>query len=80
MQSMISMVQTIFMDNKDNNQPLSVTTGIIGQQLQIGPNKQAYLPIALSTQPKLYFATAGAFVIPILLLNVPLPAQVWNAV
>lgn len=73
-----SFIQSIMVDNSGNPNPYIITTNIIGQRLVIPANGQAILPIFIGNPPKFTCQTTIGVVIPLWVLNVPLPAQVWG--
>jgi hypothetical protein len=75
----LSGIQAIFIDNSNNNQPVSITTTIINQVLQIAAGYQGYFPILVSDQVKMTVASTGNGVVPILFLNFPIAASIWPA-
>lgn len=76
----IGPIQTIYIDNSDNAQEVSIVTQILGQEITIPAGDSAILPIFLATTaPKFTVNTTGGVILPIFLMNFPLPAAVWGA-
>jgi hypothetical protein len=75
---MIEFIQTLFIDNFDNPNELTVTIQPTGQRLKIGAGKQGYFSVLAPNNPTFAFATtAGAFFVNVQLINVPIQPAVW---
>jgi hypothetical protein len=75
----IGPIQTIFVNNSGNSQPVTVVTNVLNQQYVIPGGESAILPILLPPQsPKLTVSTTGGVIVPIAVMNFPLAAQVWG--
>jgi hypothetical protein len=72
----ISMVQSLFVDNRENAQPTLIRSEVTGQVISIPPRAQAYVPILVPNPVKFIVASTGGVVVPIQVLNVPLPGMV----
>jgi hypothetical protein len=78
-QGRIDGVQTVFVDNTTNSEPFSLQVQGLAQTLIVPPQAQAYLPILarVPTQIICYSLNSSASAVPLVLLNVPMPAAVW---
>lgn len=79
MQQRISFVQTVFVDNSLNSQPVTLTMANTNQKLQVPANSQGYLPMALSLQNSIIVQTTGGIVLPLQLFNFGIAPCVWSA-
>ncbi len=73
MTAKISYIQTVFVDNSLNTASVSITADTTGQILRVPAGTQAYLPILAPIPPRFTIATAGAVIVPIQFLNIPMP-------
>ncbi len=73
-----SMVQAVFIDNKDNANSITIANQITGQAITIGANKQAYLNILCPNPAQLTFQSNGGVVVKVDLLNFPVTNCVWS--
>lgn len=75
----MSMVQAVFLDNRQGTTALSISSKETGQVLEIPAGAQAYLPILASNPATLVIAYAGADItLTVFLLNFPVAAEVWG--
>jgi hypothetical protein len=74
----VSIIQTIFIDNSSNADTMTVTTGVANQAIIAPPYTQGYYPVLCPQPPAFVFATQGGVVVPIQLINVPMPCAVWS--
>jgi len=75
----ISMIQTVYIDNSANGNSFTVVVGTSGQKITAAPNTQGYYPVLCPNPAKLSFGTLqGSGVIPIQLINTPIPGPVWS--
>ena len=79
-QQKMSIIQTLYIDNSNNANPATVTTGIAGQAITCPAGVQGYFPALVpSQQAKFTIATSGmAGSTTIYFLNMPLPAMIWG--
>lgn len=75
-----SQLQTIYVDNSLNLQPLVITLNVTRQRIQIPKQSCAYLSVLTPNVRNIQFDTTGAVVIPAQLMNFFLPTHVWPAV
>jgi len=73
-----SMIQTMWIDNSGNTQPVSITFDVIGQNVKFGPGWQGYFPVMVVNPPRFTISSAGGQTTKIVLLNVPFPAGSWG--
>lgn len=77
----IDFVQSIFIDNSQNAQPLTITFWVSRQTVVCPPNAQGYFPVYVPEAPKMDIslpATVANTDTRIQFLNVPMPACVWG--
>jgi hypothetical protein len=76
----ISMIQTVYIDNSSNGNPLSVIVGSnSGQVITAAPNTQGYYPVLCPNPAQFTISTLqGSGLIPIQLINTPIPGPVWS--
>lgn len=75
----IGPIQTIYINNTSNGQPVTIIAPILNQSYTIPAGDSAILPFFLPNQaPKFTVNSTGGVIIPIAVLNIPLPAQVWG--
>jgi hypothetical protein len=79
MQQRISFVQTVFVDNSLNAQPVTLTMANTNQKLTVPANSCAYLPMALSLQNVITVQTTGGIVLQLQLFNFGIAPFVWSA-
>lgn len=78
-QDIIEFAQTLFIDNSSNTSTLTVECGTSKQVVSIPGGYQAYMPVICPNAPHFKFTTTGTPIIPVQILNVPLPPMVWPA-
>lgn len=77
----IEYIQTLYVDNKDNNNELDILTDLTGQRITIPANSQGYFALLQPNPPKITFQTvAGAFSVNLQFMNVPVQPAVWGGV
>jgi hypothetical protein len=78
-QNYISLIQGVFLDNSANADVVSiVSNGATNQRIEFPAGAQGYIPL-LATKPTSFTVTsAGAVTVPIILLNVAVPAIIWG--
>ena len=74
----ISFIQGVFIDNKDNGQPLLLTCQGTGQVVSMPPGAQGYVPVLAVLPNKFLVATMGGVVVNLFFYNMPMPAAVWG--
>lgn len=74
----ISFIQGVFIDNKDNSQPLLLTCQGTGQVVNMPPGAQGYVPVLAVLPNKFLVATMGGVVVNLFFYNMPMPAAVWG--
>jgi hypothetical protein len=77
-QQRMSVVQSVFVDNTLNGQKTTVTINGNSQTLVIPAGGQAYLPLLAAKPTIITVASTGGVVVPMIFLNVPVPACVWD--
>lgn len=73
----IGTIQTLYIDNADNAQPLEIIFAITGQRIKCGANRQGYFPV-LVTDTQFRAKSTGAVKVNVHFVNVPMPAAVWS--
>lgn len=77
-QARISMLQTLYIDNSANTQPLYLILSTTNQTVKIPANSEAYMPLVFSNKLAVTLATTGALVVYVAALNVAMNAAVWS--
>lgn len=75
----ISYVQTLFVDNSQNANALSILTDASNQTVIIPPKSQAYVPVLQPNPPKLTLSTTAVpnLIVTVFALNFPVSPAVW---
>jgi hypothetical protein len=76
-QGKITCIQSIWVDNSLNSQPLIFTVQGTGQVITCPAYAQGSVPVIAANRPKFNVATVGDLVVNVIWLNVPLPANLW---
>lgn len=71
--------QTLFIDNADNAQPVTIIVDETNQRIVAPPNSQGYYPCLMNTIRFTIRSTSGGRV-PVNLINIPIPGAVWRVV
>lgn len=71
-------VQSFFVDNSNNAEPLSIFVSTLQQTIIIPPLSQGYVPILATTPAKLILNTTGGVVVQFQFMNVPMPLHIWG--
>jgi len=74
----IGNVQAVFVDNSLNSAALTIVVAVTQLKLVIPPQSQGVFPIFAGNSPRMVVTTTGAVIVPIQLLNIPLPFAVWG--
>jgi Domain of unknown function (DUF1859). len=74
----ISMVQSVYVDNKDNNAALDIIIGAGGQKVTTAPGHQCYKMLNCPNPAKFTFRSTGGIVVNIQLMNFPVVNCDWN--
>lgn len=75
----IGPIQTIYINNSANTQPVTVLANVSNISYTIEAGDQAILPFFLpNTAPKFNVLSTGSVVVPIAVLDTPQPAFVWS--
>lgn len=78
-QQRITAVQSMYLDLRNATASVSVTISITNQVIELEAGKQGYFPILVpETGAKLIVSSASTAAINLMLLNVPVPADVWD--
>lgn len=78
--AVITMVQTIWIDNSLNDFPVSIRFDVVGQNLKAPPRWQGYFPVMVSNPPRFVVSSAGSTAsTQISLMNVPFPGAAWSS-
>lgn len=77
--SKIEYLQTMYVDNNDNANDLTIEMSITNQRIVVPAGSQGYYSMLQPNPPKIIFTTvAGAFSIFVQFLNVPVQPAVWG--
>lgn len=79
MQTRISVVQSLFVDNFTNPSDVEITVVDAVQVIKAPPYSQGFYPVMGNQKPKFSIYSAGQTPVTILAINVPIPANVWYA-
>ena len=78
-QKVISLVQSIFIDNRNNTAQLLMTMPDSQQTIRVAPGAQIYVPVLASAESmKFDFSTTGNIDVQVIFLNIPVPSFAWN--
>lgn len=73
----ISNVQTIYFDNADNPNNVTMQIEVTNQRLIFPAYSQGYIPVLCPNPPKFTLSSQGG-IGSITMLNVPMPAIIWS--
>lgn len=74
----MTMVQGAFVDNSNNPEALYIETSVLYQRMKIKAGQMGYIPLLAPRNCDVTFTSSGASEVNIILLNVPVPAAVWD--
>lgn len=75
----IEYIQTVYIDNSQNANPLTMIVDLTNQRIIAPAHSQGYYSILAPNPPKFNFSTtAGNFIVPVQFLNVPVQPYVWG--
>ncbi len=78
-QGRIEYVQTVFIDNSENPNPITLITELTNQRIICPAGAQGYFSVLQPNNPVFDFeTTAGAFNVPLQFMNVPVQPCVWG--
>ena len=79
MQGAIEFVQSIFIDNRFNVQPFTISFGGMGYTIQVKPGRQGIWPV-LAANGAMNFSGAsnGGIVVPVIMFNTMQPYFYWD--
>lgn len=80
-QGRIEYIQTLYIDNADNLNPLTLTCSITGQRIRVPARYQGYFPILAPNPPLITVSTnqTANLKVYVFLLNVPVQAVNWSS-
>ena len=70
-------LQTAWVDNKDNTQPLTLICSTTSQRIVCPPLSQGFYALLQPTPPVLQVESDGGITVEIILLNFYIPPQIW---
>ena len=76
--NVISFVQTIYVDNSSNPQPLTWTTGLPGQIMKCPAYSEGYFPVIACNPPVFNFNSTGGVPVQVIFLNIEIDCMVWT--
>lgn len=76
-QGRITAIQTLWMDNSQNEQPVQITIEGTQQIVTFPAGAQGTIPIIAANRPKFICVSNGAVALQTVWLNVPMPAALW---
>lgn len=74
----IDQLQTAYIDNADNTEPLTITLNT-GMRIVCPAFTQGWFPLFSSNPPILIFSSSGNIDVTVYLGNMPMPADQWSA-
>lgn len=78
-QGWIEFVQSLYIDNSANGQPITIDIAQTRQHLSVPAGFCAYLPVLAPNPPNMTFTTTGGVAIRVHFLNFFMPPLVWSA-
>ncbi len=75
----MSMIQAVFLDNRNSAAPLTVFNPITQQLVSVGAGRQAYHNVLCPNPGTLIFASTGGVKITVQLMNFPVADFDWSA-
>src|SRR6185437_8815590 len=78
MQQRLSVVQSVWVDNSANPEPVSLNVSMSGQIIVCPAYSQGVFPCIAALRPKIIVSCSGTSIIVCVFMNVPLPANVWT--
>lgn len=79
-QGKIKAVQTLYVDNFSNDAPAIITIDNVSQRLVIPLGWQGYIPVVMPDPPSFVISSQGSGYTTFHMINVPMPAFLWNAI
>ena len=79
-QGKMEYVQTLYIDNADNLNPITLTCSMTGQRIIAPARSQGYYPMLAPNPPQITCSTTqtNLLKVPVYLLNVPVQAVNWK--
>lgn len=74
----LSVIQTIYIDNSNGANPVTIVVRGTGQNIICPPKAQGFFPALVANPPQFTITSAGA-IVNIAFINVPVPAAVWSS-
>lgn len=74
----VGFLQTVFVDNKDSDEPLYIRTDTVRQVICIPGRSQAYVPLLMTDSPSLELESASGLRMLLHFMNTPMPLHVWS--
>lgn len=78
-QGTIASIQSMYVDNSENDVPIIVDMGGTNQNVVIPAGFEAYLPVLQANPPVLNFSCSAAVIVTVQLMNFFVPPYMWNA-
>jgi len=79
-QGQMKYVQTVYIDNSDNGDPVSIISDVTDQRITCPANSQGNFNLFMPNNPRFTVETTGAVILTIFFCNFPLIPAVWSAV
>ena len=76
----ISQIQSVFIDNRNNAQPVTITFDGSNQTIQCAPNRQGYFIVLCPNPASMHFVSTGLVKVSFQLLNFPVTNANWPSV
>lgn len=79
-QGFFSMLQTIYVDNSQGTNDVTITLNISNQKIVAKAGTQGYYSVLCPNPIRLTFSSAiNGVIVPVFLINVPISGMVWSA-
>lgn len=81
MDNAIAFIQSLWIDNSENDFDFTMTFAGTGQRLKCPARSQGVFPVFVINPPQFNISTtsvAAAFNVPLIFLNVPMPHAIWS--
>lgn len=76
-QGQFTTLQTVWIDNADNNSTLTLTCSVTAQRIIAPARSQGFYALLQPTPPVFQLNSAGGIVVEVIFLNFYIPPQVW---
>ena len=74
-----SIVQSLFIDNSEGNEPVVVKENVMGQSISVPAGSQGFFPILVASADVFTVSSIGSGAAQVIYINVPIAPQEWDA-